>query len=160
MKKFFSGLYVLTLLAATGCGGGTQDKEETAAPSTGQPSKEVAQRVAKKPIAGEAEHTFSLSIPFEAVTLAQGEEQSVRIGINRGENFGEEVEIEVSGLPKGVTVETDDAAITEGSMGVTLKLKADDDAALGDFSAKVTGHTASSGADFTREIKVTVTEKQ
>lgn len=159
MKKFSSVLYVVTLFVATGCGGTTPDNEEMVAPSTVQSSEEVVQTVAKKPIAGEAEHTFSLSIPFEPVTLAQGEEKAVQIGINRGENFGEEVEIEVSGLPQGVTMETKEPVITKSSTGVTLQLNAAADAALGDFTAKVTGHTASSGADFTSEIKVVVTQK-
>jgi hypothetical protein len=31
---------------------------------------------------------------------------------------------------------------------------------LGDFTFKVTGHTESSGADFSKEIKLTVSEPQ
>ncbi len=98
-------------------------------------------------------------MPFEAVTLTQGEEQTVLIGINRGQNFAEQVAIEVSGLPSGVTVETTDLAIEPGIRDVTLVLKAADDAALGDFTAELTGHTASSGADFSKEFKITVAEK-
>jgi len=37
--------------------------------------------------------------------------------------------------------------------------KAASDAALGEFMVKVKGHTASSGADFTKEFKMTVAEK-
>jgi hypothetical protein len=56
-------------------------------------------------------------------------------------------------------VETSDPVIKHGSTGVTLLLKAAGDAALGDFTVKVTGHTASSGADFTQEFKITVAQK-
>lgn len=155
MKKFVTSLCVLTLVTATSCSRTTREGQDAAKPA----SAESVQRVAKKPVAGEAEHTFSLSVPFVAVDLAQGEEQSIRIGINRGENFGEQVEIKVSDLPMGVTVETKEPVITQGSTGVELTLKAADDAALGDFTAKVTGHTTSSGADFSKEIKLTVSQR-
>jgi uncharacterized membrane protein len=156
MKTISTGLIVLALAAAVGCGKSTTESPQAAAPA--QPAKPEL-TVAKKPIAGEADSTFSLSVPFEAVALIQGEEKPVLIGINRGENFGEEVAIKVSGLPAGVTVETSDPVIKHGSTGVTLLLKAAGDAALGDFTVKVTGHTASSGADFTQEFKITVAQK-
>ena len=47
---------------------------------------------------------------------------------------------------------------TPGSVGVDLTLKAAGDAALGDFTAKITGQTASSGDDFSKEIKFTVSQ--
>jgi hypothetical protein len=81
------------------------------------------------------------------------------IGINRGENFREEVEIEVSELPQGVTLETAKPVIQQGDMDATLMLRAAPDAALGDFTFKVTGHTTSSGADFSKEVKLTVAQK-
>ncbi len=99
-------------------------------------------------------------MPFESVTLAQGDEKSLLIGINRGENFREDVAIEVSELPQGVTLDTVDPVIETGETDATLMLKAAPDAALGDFTFKVTGHTASSGADFSKEIKLTVTKAE
>lgn len=81
------------------------------------------------------------------------------IGIDRGENFREQVAIKLSGLPEGVTLETNDAVIEHGATDATLMLKAAGDAALGDFTVKVTGHTASSGADFTNDFKMTVAQK-
>jgi uncharacterized membrane protein len=159
MKKVFMSLCVLALVTATGCGRTTLEGKDAAKPASSRTSAEAVPTVAKKPVAGEAEHTFSLSVPFESVALAQGGEESVRIGINRGENFGEQVEIKVSGLPKGVTVEPKEPVITQGNTGVDLMLKAASDAALGDFTAKVTGRTASSGADFSKEFKLTVSQK-
>lgn len=157
MKTLTIGLFVLVLVVTVGCGGRSGEGPESAGPATGPQSAKPASTVETKPVPGEAEHTFSLSVPFESVALTQGEEESVRIGILRGENFSEEVAIDVSGLPAGVTVT--DAVITPGSTGVTLTFKAASDAALGDFTAKVTGHTASSGDDFSKEIEVTVAQK-
>ena len=159
MKTFSAALLVLTLLGAVGCTRYASEGPEATTPVTREQSAKPVETVAKKPIAGEADSPFSLTVPFEAVALAQGEEQPVLIGINRGESFAEQVAIEVSDLPAGVTLETADPAIKPGSTDVTLMLKAAGDAALGDFTAKVTGHTASSGADFSKEFKITVTQK-
>ncbi|HUT08909.1 MAG TPA: hypothetical protein VMY42_00290 [Thermoguttaceae bacterium] len=159
MKTSLVYLFVLTLVAAVGCSGNSAEgPKPTATPATKQPVEPV-KTVVEKPIAGEADETFSLSVPFETVALTQGEEKSVLIGINRGDNFREEVAIEVSDLPMGVTLVTADPVIKQGATDVTLMLKAAGDAALGDFTVKLTGHTVSSGADFTKEFKMTVAEK-
>ena len=148
----------LVLVAGTlsGCGeSATQGPEATTAASSPKPEKVV---VLKPTLPGEKEHTFSLSVPFEAVALTQGDNQEVQIGINRGENFGEQVAIKVSGLPAGVTVQPSDSVIPHGSTGVPLTFRAADDAALGSFSAQVTGRTQSSSADFTQVLKITVAQ--
>ena len=160
MRTFSVGLFVLTLVAAVGCNRSTPDGTQETARASREPLVEPEATVAMKPIIGEAENTFSLSVPFESVVLAQGEEKSVLIGINRGENFREQVAIKMTGLPTGVTLETADPLIEQGSTDVTLMLKAASDAALGDFTFKVAGHTASSSADFSKEIKLTVSEPQ
>ena len=159
MRKLSVGLSVLTLAVAVGCTDSSSDGPQAVAPTKREQPNEPVQVVAKKPIAGEADNTFSLSVPFESVTLTQGEEKSMLIGINRGENFREEVAIEVSGLPQGVTLETAKPVIKQGTTDATLMLKAEPDAALGDFTFKVTGHTTSSGADFSKEVNLTVAQK-
>jgi len=159
MKTLFVGLFVLTLAVAAGCTESSSDGPRAVSPRESEQPNESVKVVAKKPIAGEADKTFSLSVPFESVTLTQGEEKSMLIGINRGENFREEVSIEVSGLPEGVTLETADPVIQPGDMDSALMLKAAPDSALGDFTIKVTGHTTSSGADFSKEVKLTVAQK-
>lgn len=159
MKTLCVGLFILTLFCAVGCTQKASDVPEATAPATRQPSAGAVKTVVNKPIPGEASGTFSLSVPFEPVGLKQGEDEAVRIGINRGEDFGEQVSLELSGLPAGVTVEAADPIIKQGSTGVTISLKAAADAALGDFTIQVTGHTASSGADFSEEFKLTVAQK-
>ncbi len=154
MKTLFFGSCVLVAVGLAGCGESSTEGPQAATPaSSSKPEKVV---VMKPTIPGEAEHTFSLSVPFEAIALTQGDDQEVRIGINRGENFGEEVAIEVSGLPAGVTVEPAESVIPHGSTGVSLTLKASQDAALGSFSAEVKGHTKSSSADFTQVLEITI----
>jgi len=159
MKMYFMSMCMLTLVAAAGCADKTGEGDVTPRPDSVDTSTGTATSVADKPVAGETDQTFALTVPFEPIALTQGGEAPVRIGINRGENFEEQVAIEISGLPNGVTVDTKDPAITPGSMGVDLMLKAAADASLGDFTAKVTGKTASSGADFSEEIKFTVSQK-
>ncbi|MEX2358990.1 MAG: hypothetical protein WEE51_11740 [Pirellulaceae bacterium] len=168
MKTLSLSLLVVTLIASLGCGSDANDPVQTnrpdATPETTAPEsrvttakpelKEAQETEATEP--GEADNTFSLTVPFEAVTLTQGKEVPVRIGIERGENFGQEVALEVTGLPAGVTVETEESVIAHGSMRVTLTFKATADAALGDFTAKVNGSTESSSADFSEEIELTV----
>jgi hypothetical protein len=171
MKTLSAGLLTFTLLAAVGCSHSAPETATAPAPTARVeqpksvsptahvvPAQPVA-TVAKKPIAGEAEGTFSLSVPFESVTLKQGENKSVVIGINRGANFGEQVGIKVSGLPAGVSLESAEPVIEHGSTSETLTLKAASDAALGDFTVKVTGQTASSSADFAKEFKINVVQR-
>ncbi len=159
MKKLSVGLSVLTLAVAVGCTESSSDGPQAAVPPESEQLNDPVKVVANKPIAGEADKTFSLSVPFESVTLTQGEEKSMLIGINRGENFREEVAIKVSDLPQGVTLETAKPVIKQGDTDAALMLKAAPDSALGDFTIEVTGLTESSGADFTKEIKLTVAQK-
>jgi uncharacterized membrane protein len=160
MKRSFAGLALLTLVAAVGCNQSKMDPSEpTAVSESSNQSVEPKQTTVKKPIAGEADATFSLSVPFESIALTQGEQKPVLIGINRGKDFREQVAIALTGLPAGVTLETADSVIAHGSMDATLVLKAAADASLGTFTVKVTGHTTSSGADFSKEFKVIVTQK-
>jgi len=159
MRTLHLGLLGMALIATVGCNWTAKQSGSAAAPATREQAAKSPVTVVKKPIVGEADSTFSLSVPFESIALTQGEEKDVLIGINRGENFGEQVALKVSGLPAGVTLETVDPVITPGSTDVTLMLKAATDATLGDFTVKVTGHTASSGADFTKEFKLSVTNE-
>jgi uncharacterized membrane protein len=159
MKTSFISLFVVALVALVGCSANsTQTPKATATAAKEQPAEPV-KTVVNKPIISEADESFSLSVPFESVALTQGEEQSVLIGINRGVNFLEDVAIDVSGLPEGVTLATADPVIKLGSTDATLRFEAAGDAALGDFTVKLTGHTSSSGADFTKELKMTVDQK-
>ncbi len=161
MKMLTTGICVLVIATAFGCSDTSPTGRESASSTEdgSLPTMTVKKPVVEKPIAGEADKTFSLSVPFESVALTQGAEKTVLIGINRGEDFREEVAIDVSSLPAGVTLAAAIPSIKHGSMDATLKFKAASDAALGDFTVMVIGHTVSSSADFSKELKMTVAEK-
>lgn len=159
MKRISVSVLFLTPILAIGCVGKSptaQNEDSRVTPEKTSVSSETS--AAKVAVAGEADHSFSLSVPFETIAMTQGGQAPVKIGINRGLNFDEEVNIEVSGLPTGVTLEKENLVIDVGSQDATLVLEAASNAALGDFSFKVTGHTASSGADFSRDIKLKISQ--
>jgi hypothetical protein len=113
---------------------------------------------AKAPLYGEADDTFNLSVPFLSTTLKQGETKAVSMGIKRGKNFDQDVGLKFDGLPKGVTLDPASPVIKHGDTEAKLTLKAADDASLGDFTVKVTGHPTK-GPDASTEFKITVDKK-
>ena len=116
------------------------------------------QPVAQAPAYGEADNTFNLSVPHMSTTLHQGETKEVSIGIERGKNFEEDVTLKFADGPKGVTLDSANPVIMHGDTEAKVTLKATDDASLGDFTVKVTGHPTK-GADATNEFKITVAKK-
>lgn len=182
MRKITFGLLLAAFLTTGGCSGDRVD-QHTVAQNRGneaanrvmeqkqivdEAAKEVAEQkqivdeaadrvVAQKPILDAADRTFTLIVPVEAVTLTQGTEQTIRLGIKRGEDFREDVAIKLAEVPEGVSVGSTDIVILPGTMASEIVLKAKPDAALGDFIIKVTGHTTS-GAEFATDLKVTVVQ--
>jgi hypothetical protein len=102
--------------------------------------------------------SFTLSVPFWTTGLRQGETKAISIAIARDKRFDQDVTLKFNDLPKGVTVEPTTAVIKKGDSEAKFVLKSADDAALGDFAAKVTGHPTK-GADATHEFKFTVAKK-
>jgi hypothetical protein len=102
--------------------------------------------------------TFTLSMPFLSPSLKQGDERAVSIGIKRDKNFDQDVALSFADMPTGVSVEPTGPTIKNGDGEAKFTLKAADDAALGTFTVKVTGHPKT-GADATREFKFTVAKK-
>jgi len=155
MKKQLSVLFVSLFVAALGCNqgnpGGPGVKPET---TTTNPPTTV-----NKPISGESDKTFTLSVPTLSTSIKQGETKDVTIGLSRGRNFDQDVTVELSGLPEGVTAEPANFQIKHDEKEATIKLHAGENAALGDFTVKVVGHPAQ-GADATNDLKLTVTENK
>ena len=148
MSKSFIGLMALGCIALIGCG-----KEGT----PGGPGA-TSRTGSNVPLTGEAEKTFRLDMPMLSTSVKQGEQQEVKIGINRGKNFDEDVTLKFDDLPKGVTIEPASAVIKHGDKDVQVTVKAAADAALGDFTIKVTGHPTK-GPDAKSELKIKVTKK-
>jgi uncharacterized membrane protein len=146
MKTQIAGLLVAALVVFTGCNKGTPG-----GPGATNPS-------AKKPVVGQADETFTLSVPTLSTTVKQGETKTIEIGIKRGKNFDEDVTLKFADAPTGLTIEPASPAIKHGDTVAKLTLKAADNAALGDFTIKVTGHPTK-GADASNEFKLTVNKK-
>jgi hypothetical protein len=102
--------------------------------------------------------SFTLTVPFWTTGLKQGEAKAFSVGITRDKRFDQDVTLRFDGLPKGVTVEPATAVIRNGEPDAKLILKAADDAALGDFAVRATGHPTK-GADATHEFRFKVAKK-
>lgn len=146
MKRLFAGLCAVALAAPIGCDKGTPGGPGATAPG------ENRTRV------GQADDTFSLSLPTLSTHLKQGEAKVVTVGISRWKNFDGDVSLKFDTLPKGVAVDPAAPAIKHGETEAKVTVKAADDAALGDFTVKVVGHP-SKGADASNDLKLTVEKK-
>jgi uncharacterized membrane protein len=104
------------------------------------------------------EGTYSLTLPLLETPLKQGERKEVSIGIRRGKNFDEDVAIKFEDVPEGVTVDPTTTAIKHDQKETKVFLKAGDDAAVGKFAIKVTGH-ADKGPDASNKLNVLVDKK-
>jgi uncharacterized membrane protein len=140
MRNLFLAGALFTLVGLVGC-----DKGTPGGPGADKDSKIKL-----------ADDSFNLSVPN--TKLKQGETQDVVIGISRGKNFQEDVVLVFDDLPTGVSAEPASPTIKPGDSKVTVKLKAKDDAALGDHAFKVKGKP-SKGKESTNEAKVTVNKK-
>ena len=137
-------VWVAILLAAVvgfgGCNQGTSGGPGAASPP-------VKERI------GQTDDTFSLTL--SSVALNQGQTKTVPVGIKRGNNFSEDISLKLAGVPKGVTFTPAEPIIMRGATDTELVFNATDDAALGDFTVKVTGHPTK-GADAMTEMIITV----
>ena len=102
--------------------------------------------------------SFTLSVPLLSPTIKQGGTQTFSIGIKRQKTFDEDVSLQIGSLPTGVTMEPANPIIKRGETEAKLTLTGANDAALGKFDIKVTGHPKQ-GVDATNEFKLTVAEK-
>jgi TolA-binding protein len=141
------------LIALVGCNAGTSggpgaDKEKD--------KKGRVEKVEDK--LRQADDSFSMSVPTFSTKIEQGGSKEATVGISRGKNFDEDVSLKFDDLPKGVTVKPATTTIKHGDKDTKLTFKAADDAALGDFTVKLTGHPQK-GGDATNEIKLTVHKK-
>lgn len=143
MKNSLAGLALMTLAALSGCGQGTPGGPGTAE---------------KKPAYGQADDTFNLSVPMTSSALQQGNETDATVGIKRAKNFGEDVTLNFAEVPEGVTIEPANPVIKHGDTDAKFTFKAGDEAPLGDFKVKVTGHPKK-GSDAEVEFKLTIKAK-
>ena len=104
--------------------------------------------------------SFKISAPVTSTDLKQGETQTVKIDVDKGSDFKEDVALAVE-APKGITVEPSSKTVKAGEKGddIEFKVTAAKDAPLGDHNVKVTG-TPKTGTPTSVEFKVTVKESK
>jgi hypothetical protein len=110
------------------------------------------------PAYGQSENTFNLSVPMLSSKLQQGSELPATIGIKRAKNFDDDVSLQFSDIPKGVTIEPASPVITRGSADAPFVIKANDEAVVGEYQIKVVGKP-SKGGDAEIVFKLSVAAK-
>lgn len=100
---------------------------------------------------GDAKKELTLKVPGN-VTVAAGASAPVTIGVER-KGFEDEVTLEVTALPEGVTVaDPKTLVVAKGAKEAKISLKADAKAKPGAYTAKVAGK----GVGGTTDLKITV----
>jgi len=146
MKTSSIGGLLVVCVAFTGCNLGTRG-----GPGASDPK-------ASKPLFyGQSDNTFNLSVP-DATAINQGETREVSIGIERGTNFDEDVTLNFSSMPMGVTMDPASPVLKRSEKTTQVVLTAANDASLGDFTVEVTGHPTR-GVDASNELKITVAKR-
>ena len=102
--------------------------------------------------------TFKVVVPLTAASVKQGEVQTVRVSVERGEGFKQSVKLELK-APAGLDVDPGSTVVKPGDKGdVQLKITAAKDAPLGDQKIMIKG-TPDKGDFAETDFKVTVTAK-
>ena len=102
--------------------------------------------------------TFRVVVPAMTTDVKQGEIQTVRVSVERGEGFKQRVKLEVK-APAGLQVDPDSTTVEPGDKGdVQLKITAANDAPIGESKILVKG-TPDKGESAETEFKVTVSAK-
>lgn len=106
----------------------------------------------------EAMDSFSLNVPLLSTSIQQNETKPISIGISRDKTFVSDVTLSFGELPPGISIEPKEAVIAHGAKEAMVNLTAAADAALGDFTVKIAGHSAT-GLDSSKELKLTVVKE-
>jgi len=102
--------------------------------------------------------TFKVVVPALGTTVKQGELQTIKVSIERGEGFTQPVKLEFKSAT-GVTIDPDSTTVKPGDKGdVQLKISAAKDAPIGESKVLVKG-TPDKGDPATTEFTVTVSAK-
>ena len=106
---------------------------------------------------GAGSDTFKLVVPSLGTSLKQGELQTVKVSIERGDGFKQAVKLQAK-APAGISVDPDSTTIQPGDKGeVQLKITAAKDAPLGDGKILVKA-TPDKGEAVEMELKYSVSK--
>ena len=111
---------------------------------------------------GQRSTSFKISAPAMSTSLVQGEAKEVKLKVDRGKDFKEDVHLKFKAAEdaKGVSVEPSEHVVKAGDKEeLSVKVKAENDAALGDHVIHITG-MPESGVSTPVDIKVTVKKKE
>ncbi|MDD4890234.1 MAG: hypothetical protein PHU85_09925 [Phycisphaerae bacterium] len=102
--------------------------------------------------------TFKVVVPAIVASVTQGEVQTVRVSVERGDGFKQGVKLHVK-APAGLQVDPESTTVKAGDKGdVQLKITAAKDAPLGEQTIQVHG-TPDKGDATQTEFKITVSAK-
>ena len=102
--------------------------------------------------------TFRLSVPAIPTAVKQGEVQTVRVSVDRGDGFKQQVKLEVK-APAGLQVDPSSTTVQLSDKGdVQLKITVAKDAPIGEHKIQVKG-TPDKGEPTETEFKITVSAK-
>ena len=111
-----------------------------------------------EPGGGAGNDTFKVVVPAMGRSIKQGELQTVKVSIERGDGFKRPVKLEFKSAT-GITVDPDSITVQPGDKGeVQLKITVATDAPLGDSKVLVKG-TPGQGEPAETEFKITVSAK-
>jgi len=105
---------------------------------------------------GVPDNAFKLDPPNLETNINQGERKNVEIGINRGNNFDQDVRLSFENLPKGVKVEPASPVIKAGDKSANVMVEVAKDAAVGHHTITVKGKLMKEGPEATNTFKIEV----
>ena len=111
---------------------------------------------------GQRSTSFKLKAPATSTTIKQGETQTVKVTVDRGKDFKEDVHLKIEFMdsPKGLKVEPADPVVKASDKeDLALKVTADKDAAVGEHTIRITG-VPETGVATPVDVKVTVKENK
>lgn len=115
MKKLLASVVALGLAFAIGC----ENKSPPGGPGATGNNKTSDRAL-----------TFKINPPG-SVTLKQGEEKEIRVKVDRGKEFKQDVTLKFEN-PKGISVKPESITVKAGDTEAAVKVHADKDAPLGD----------------------------
>ncbi len=151
MKHLRTIVLVAPLVLALGCNTSTPGGPGASKPASNKPVGEKVHDAVANP-----ENTFTVSLPSLETHLKQGEKKTIKISISRGKNFDQDVNLEMTGIPKGVTASPGSPSIKSSDKEADVTFEASKDAELGDFTVHVTATPAKSGAATSADLKLGV----
>jgi uncharacterized membrane protein len=107
---------------------------------------------------GAGSDTFKIVVPAMATDVKQGELQTVRVTLERGDGFKQGVKLELKS-PVGIEVDPKDTTVQPGDRSdVQVKITAAEDAPLGEHKIMIKG-TPDEGESTETEFSITVSAR-